>query len=84
MDRQPAHRMLKGMLHIMIATLGEFAMATEEPSFKASLQEGAFEVRDYPAPKLPLGATGGKRLMRAFACWRATYLGATRVAKASP
>jgi hypothetical protein len=25
------------------------AMATEEPTFHASLQEGAFEVRDYPS-----------------------------------
>jgi hypothetical protein len=70
MDRQPAHRMLKGMLHIMIATLGEFAMATEEPSFKASLQEGAFEVRDYPALVVAEVTVGGDRGEASYAGFR--------------
>ena len=33
---------------LMAALTGTHAMAVEEPAFKAVLQEGSFEVRDYP------------------------------------
>ena len=33
---------------LMAALTGTHAMAVEEPAFKAVLQEGAFEIRDYP------------------------------------
>ena len=43
--------MKRGLLGaILVVTLiGTDAMAVEEPTFKAVLREGAFEVRDYPA-----------------------------------
>lgn len=37
-----------GALFLLII-FGEPAMATEEPVFTASLKEGAFEIRSYPA-----------------------------------
>lgn len=33
----------------LLLSFGKIAMATEEPAFTASLKEGAFEVRNYPA-----------------------------------
>jgi hypothetical protein len=43
-----AHTAWIGALFLFIASAGP-AMATEEPAFTASLKEGAFEVRSYPA-----------------------------------
>jgi hypothetical protein len=39
--------MLAGLL--MVATLGNTAIAVETPPFKSVLRDGSFEVRDYPA-----------------------------------
>jgi hypothetical protein len=39
---------LVGVFAVLLS-FGEIAMATEEPAFTASLKEGAFEVRNYPA-----------------------------------
>jgi hypothetical protein len=41
-------RLLMGLV-LAFLTLGSPAMATEEPAFEVVLNEGAFEVRDYPA-----------------------------------
>ncbi|MBW4049149.1 MAG: heme-binding protein [Proteobacteria bacterium] len=45
-------------------------MATEEPPFKASLQEGAFEVRDYPALVVAEVTVGGDRGAASYAGFR--------------
>lgn len=42
------HSVWLGAVSLLIL-FGESAMATEEPTFTASLKEGAFEVRSYPA-----------------------------------
>jgi hypothetical protein len=39
---------VKWIALIVFATLGETAIATEEPAFQITLQDGALEVRDYP------------------------------------
>ena len=41
-------RILLGVL-LGLTLFGSRAMAVEEPAFKSVLQEGAFEIRDYPA-----------------------------------
>ncbi len=42
-------------------TLGGPALATEEPAFRVVLGDGAFEVRDDPAPLAAEVTVGGSR-----------------------
>jgi hypothetical protein len=68
--------MLKRIKHIALtsalislATFGETAIATEEPAFKITLQDGAFEVRDYPglvAAEVSVGGTRGEASSAGF------------------
>jgi hypothetical protein len=52
---------------------GGTAMAIEEPAFHASLQEGAFEVRDYPALVAAEVTVGGDRSAAGNAGFRALF-----------
>ena len=49
-----------------LAMLTSFAMATETPDYKVLVQDGKFEVRDYPALTLVRTATGDGDFMRLF------------------
>jgi hypothetical protein len=46
--RPPFLRCLLGAL-LILGLLGGRAMAVEEPHYTTTLQDGAFELRDYPA-----------------------------------
>ncbi len=47
---------------LIFALLGGPAMAVEEPAFKTILQEGDFEIRDYPALAVAeVTVTGGQK-----------------------
>jgi hypothetical protein len=52
---------------------GGTAMATEEPAYQASLQEGAFEVRDYPTLMAAEVTIGGDRNAAGNAGFRALF-----------
>jgi hypothetical protein len=46
-----------------LSTMGGAAMATEEPPYTATLQDGAFEVREYPALiAAEVSVTGERRI----------------------
>jgi hypothetical protein len=52
---------------------GGVAMAVDEPAYQASVQEGAFEVRDYPALVVAEITLGGERSSAANGGFRALF-----------
>jgi hypothetical protein len=61
------------ILALAVVIPGGAAMAVDEPAYQASLQEGAFEVRDYPSMVVAEITLGGERSSAANGGFRALF-----------
>ncbi len=67
-----------------LAMLTSFAMATETPDYKVLVQDGKFELRDYPALTLVRTAAGDGDFMRLFRYISGTNVAEQKIAMTAP